>query len=181
MIKKLKSRAGLTLTELLVTMLILTLFSSACVLGITTALRARKDHIKLNDADILASLVQNTITDELRLCENPEETDGGLSVTFKSSVYESVTLYIGDYEVEDGDGNKVPYPGRLYMKVNSTSDTDPMMLLSNASYSHNTLKITDPVFKINGAVIEVSFEIKDINDMPLASRSFSVRPLNDIS
>ena len=54
MIKKLKSRAGLTFTEMLVTLLILTMFSSACLLGVTTALRARQDNIKANDADSLA-------------------------------------------------------------------------------------------------------------------------------
>lgn len=64
---KLKSRAGLTLTEMLVTVVVLMFFSTACLLGITTALKARQAAIKASDADILSSTIMQYISNEMRL------------------------------------------------------------------------------------------------------------------
>ena len=182
MIKKLKSRAGLTLTELLVTVLLLTLFSSASLIGITTALRARQDHIKMNDADILASLVQNIITDELRLseyAENYENSSAGISgLRYKSNSsdpYEYATIYL------DSDG-------RLYMLVGNDDSKaeNKQPLLNEASYSiarsAKTLKIDALNFEIKDDGIEVSFSIMDVNNegLELAKKEFFVNPLNEI-
>ena len=64
--KRIKNRAGLTLTEMLVTVLILTIFSSAVLTGMTTALSVRRDNIMANDAEIIASMTVTYITNELR-------------------------------------------------------------------------------------------------------------------
>lgn len=72
MLKKLKSRRGLTLVELLVTTVILSLFSCGCLVGISTAFKSRSDHIKAADADILKSSVIEAITQELRLSQHPK-------------------------------------------------------------------------------------------------------------
>ncbi len=68
---KLKSRSGLTLTEMLITVILLMFFSSACLLGISAAISTRRDMIKASDADILCSTVTQYISNELRLCLFP--------------------------------------------------------------------------------------------------------------
>lgn len=182
MLKKLKSRAGLTLTELLVTLLIMSLFSTACLIGITTAFRARQDNIKANDADILASMVTQLITDELRLSEFESAPASGSEITFMSTAYNSVTLKFGDYKVTK-DGEEKTYPGRLLMTINSASPIDQMML-NNAAYT-NTLLLANPHFEVveegGSKSIKVTFEVCDEDESKvLASREFYVKPLNDI-
>lgn len=102
MLKKLKSRAGLTLTELMVTMLLLTMFSSACLIGITSAFASRRDHIRIADADILKSTVTEVITQELRLCLKPVAEDSGKKISYRGglsingSSYDNSSLTLND-------------------------------------------------------------------------------------
>lgn len=102
MIKKLKSRAGLTLTELLVTTLILTMFSSACLVGITTAISVRRDSIMIADADVLKATVTQLISSELRLCTKGSGVKDAVTGEVKSE----------DVKLEDEDG-RIIYGGGL--------------------------------------------------------------------
>lgn len=126
MLKKIKNRAGLTLTEMLVTVAILSLFSAACLTGMTTALSVRRDNIMANDAEILASMVTNYITNELRTASNIDFGTGG-QVTYQSneSGFKSVTLMLDD--------------GRLVMKINDSSSTT-VEVFSEAAYSDKSVK-----------------------------------------
>lgn len=175
MIKKLKSRAGLTLTEMLVTLLILTMFSSACLVGITTAFRARQDNIKANDADILASMVTQLITDELRFSE--DAVASGDSITYRShaSGYNNVTLGLKD----EGEVGK-----RLCMTVNATAGGIEQMMLNDAAYSTFPLCLKKLEFKQEGDSIKVTFEVWDgpsDDDRRITQEEFYVKPLNGIS
>lgn len=181
MIKKLKSRAGLTLTEMLVTLLILTMFSSACLVGITTAFRARQDNIKANDADILASMVTQLITDELRFCELTDDAfgvDGELTYRSHASSYNNVTLCLKNAT----DKNGKDLGDRLCMTVNGSTKVDQMML-NDAAYSTFPLCLENLKFWQDGdGNIGVSFDVCDEpGSRPIAQEEFYVKPLNTAS
>lgn len=183
MIKKLKSRAGLTLTEMLVTMLILTMFSTACLIGVTTAFRARQDNIKANFADVLSSTVTQLITDELRMSEFETTPTDGPEITYVShaSNYGKARMYLNA-------------DGYLYMDVGSADAGKSQPMLSSAMYMDTTQ--SDPRFKLkldelyfsvdatNGN-ITVTFKVLDDNGAVLADKTgdngFTVKPLNGIS
>ena len=128
--KRLKNRAGLTLTEMLVTVLILTIFSSAVLTGMTTALSVRRDNILANDAEIIASMTVTYITNELRTASNVEIASDNKSITYKSNETsaQNVTL-------------KLDENGQLIMEYNNTvSPVEPTYIFSDAAYSDNSVK-----------------------------------------
>ena len=128
--KRLKNRAGLTLTEMLVTVLILTIFSSAVLTGMTTALSVRRDNIMANDAEIIASMTVTYITNELRTASNVEIASDNKSITYKSNETsaQNVTL-------------KLDENGQLIMEYNNTvSPVEPTYIFSDAAYSDNSVK-----------------------------------------
>lgn len=189
MLKKIKNRAGLTLTEMLVTVAILSLFSAACLTGMTTALSVRRDNIMANDAEILASMVTNYMTNELRTASNIDfNTVGQVTYQSNESGFKSVTLYIGTSA--DGD-----YEGQLLMSLNTGStDDDPVKVFSEAAYSDKSVKrlrLLDlkftPVFDSKGKMtsMTVTFDVgyknvdtTEIVALPTARTEFTVGLMN---
>ena len=166
MVKKLKSRAGFTLTELLITLLILTMFSAACLLGMTTAFSVRNNIIKASDADILASTVTQAISGEIRM--SSDATVENEVLTYRSANYgANCTMML------DADG-----------RIKVGPDNAPRDLLSSAAYGYSSgsrseskLHIEDLHFESDGAAIKVTFHICDEGGHALVSAEFSVAPL----
>ena len=183
MLKKIKNRAGLTLTEMLVTVAILSLFSAACLTGMTTALSVRRDNIMANDAEILASMVTNYITNELRTASNIDfRTDGQVTYQSNESGFKSVTLYIGT----SADGN---YEGQLLMSLNTGStDDDPVKVFSEAAYSDKSVKrlmLDNLKFTQSADNVTVTFDVgyknvdsTDIVPLSTAHTEFTVGLMN---
>ena len=166
MIKKLKSRSGLTLTELVITLFILTMFSAACLLGMTTAFSIRRDIIKTSDADILASTVTQAISSEIRMSSGVTVNDEVLK--YKSANYgANCTMRL------DADG-----------RIKVGPDSSQRDLLSTAAYGYSSssgseskLHIEDLNFESVGAAIKVTFHICDESGHEFASTEFIVAPL----
>lgn len=151
---KLKSRAGLTLTEMLVTVAVLAFFSMACAIGITTALSARRDAIKISDADTLSSTIMQYISNEMRLAlmqsgrttflEGADDEkfvyDGGSSVAGLTTG--GSELYLND-------------DGRLMRKIGATE----YEVLNESAY--NTLKLDDLKFFVDGSKLGCRFKVVD--------------------
>ena len=166
MIKKLKSRAGLTLTELVITLFMLTMFSAACLLGMTTAFSVRRDTIKASDANILASTVAQAISGEIRT-----RSDVGLKAVDDK-------LY---YRINETEHWLELESGQIKVKtVNSSRD-----LLGSAAYgqssdsrSESRLSIKELKFESVGTAIKVTVIICDESGHELSNAEFTVAPLN---
>lgn len=194
-IKKLTSHGGLTLTEMLVTMLILTMFSSAALIGITTAFTARRESIKYNDAEVLASLLTNFITNELRTATNIEglnepdlidqsKVDGVSQITYQSneSNYKKVVIKVKDYD----DDNK----SQLFLIIKGADGNKEMPAYNPAAYSDQKnfrLKISKLEFKWGDkekTSVRVSLAISDSESesdddaIATANRDFTIGLLN---
>lgn len=175
--KKLKNRAGLTLTEMLVTLGILSIFSAACLTGMTTALSVRRDNITANDAEIIASMVTNYIANELRTASNIKIADDYTAITYQSneSGYKSVTL----------NADNILQLTINYTDASGDAKTEDVKVFSEAAYSDKdvkSLKISDDLkFTRNGNNITVSFKIEPKNggsNIPIADTTFTVGLMN---
>lgn len=203
MLKKLKNTAGLTLVELMVTLLLLSLFSSACLVGINAAFASRRDHIRIGDADILKATLTEAISQELRMCT--EVVSDGDSITYyggltvDGDLQKKARLSVGDSSVSEYDS--VPDPdGRLIktIYIKKVSETDGSLIKEEAS----PYKIlNDPAYgekgqfiikKLNFSADDVTHSIhvtfyitindgddNDDNDVRYAEADFYVYPLNN--
>lgn len=80
--KKLASKKGFTMTELLITMAILALIGVSVGVGITTAGRAYTDITASSEASVLCSTLSTELADELRFAEHVSVTpENGLTFT----------------------------------------------------------------------------------------------------
>lgn len=205
MFKKLKNTAGLTLVELMVTLLLLSLFSSACLVGINAAFASRRDHIRIGDAYILKATLTEAISQELRMCT--EVVSDGDSITYyggltvDGDLQKKARLSVGDSSVSEYDS--VPDPnGRLiktvFVKLDSGTprpddykdkgDPYPYKILNDSAYGEKGQFIIKKLnFSADDAThsIHVTFYItindgddNDDNDVKYATAEFDVYPLN---
>lgn len=178
---KLKSRAGLTLTEMLVTVLVLMFFSTACLLGITTALKARQAAIKASDADILSSTIMQYISNEMRLSIGAVPDGGG-----KILKYDGGSTYAG---LTAGSSKIWFENGRLKRRIGEDADPEldkkhEFFVFNDSAYSG--LKVEDLSFvkttkEVDGkdvVTLECSYEVRDAEDSTLKKIQFTVTPLN---
>lgn len=151
---KLKSCAGLTLTEMLVTVLVLMFFSTACLLGITTALKARQAAIKASDADILSSTIMQYISNEMRLSINGTVKGGGELFEYDGgSTYAYRTAGLSHLRLGVDDGTK----GRLMRKI---GDNPEFKVFNDTAYSG--LKLDKLTFEdLGGNRLKCYFTILD--------------------
>lgn len=81
-----RARGGFSLAEALVTLLIMSLLTSAAGLGVSQALYQRSESIALADAQNVAATAAQVITDQLRYGQiGPVESDGAIALS--SGVY----------------------------------------------------------------------------------------------
>lgn len=173
---KINSRAGLTLTEMLITLGILSLLSMACLAGITAALNARRNSIQIANADLISSTMRQVVMQEMRLSynvrikDNPDDApngkkllyDGGSSVMNLST--RNSALYL------DADGHLWRQLGTSNYKV-----------LNDSAYSG--LKASDLEFStVEGTdrQLSCSFNIVDDSGNVIKTNEFTVRTLNSI-
>lgn len=91
--KKLSSRSGFTLTELLLAVAIMGILFSAIVAGVSSAAHIYRRSVALSDSQTLSSTLSNAVANELRYARNIRVTDG--KVSFDSDVF-GAGVSIGD-------------------------------------------------------------------------------------
>lgn len=161
MIKKLKSRGGLTLTELMITLLLMSMFSAACLIGITTSLKTRSDNIKIGDADMLGSMVQQIISNELRLCKSVVDEFPADSIKYTCG--EGAGSDSEELSLQEGRLVRRPMMGNLTDYISDKS----VPMLNDAAYAAHPssnvppLRLDNLTFEKDDYLISCSFEIID--------------------
>ncbi len=155
--KKLRNQNGLTLTEMLCTVIIVLLFSSLVAVGANAAVRSFRISMADSQAQELCSTLTTAISDKLRYCT--VETDA----VFIQGV--------GYVKGPAKDIFTVKDSGQVYLGENK--------LLGAYAYPEG-LKVKDFSVEYNDTerVFTVKFQIKDRRDTKLAEADFQVKQIN---
>lgn len=155
--KKLRNQNGLTLTEMLCTVIIVLLFSSLVAVGANAAVRSFRISMADSQAQELCSTLTTAISDKLRYCT--VETD----VVFIQGV--------GYVKGPAKDIFTVNDRGQVYLGENK--------FLGAYAYPEG-LKVKDFSVEYNDTerVFTVQFQIKDRRDTKLAEANFQVKQIN---
>lgn len=157
--KKLRNQNGLTLTEMLCTVIIVLLFSSLVAVGANAAVRSFRISMADSQAQELCSTLTTAISDKLRYC----------------TVEADNTVFIQGVGYVKG-------PAENIFTVNSDSDQVYLgenKLLGAYAYPEG-LKVQDFSVKYDGTkrIFTVAFQIEDRRDTKLAEADFQVKQIN---
>lgn len=159
--EKLRSQRGMTLTEVLVALIILSLVTVGIATGVGASLRVYRQATEASDAQMLASTLSTALMDELRYAR---DISGTTDPTFTSGTFgENVFFDV------DNDG---------YVVVKTVgNDSEPPKLLSSAVYAK--LQIRTAKVTYNSGVFQVALTIRSgTEDRDVRTESFAVRALN---
>ena len=154
--KKLRNQNGLTLTEMLCTVIIVLLFSSLVAVGANAAVRSFRISMADSQAQELCSTLTTAISDKLRYCT--VETD-------------AVFIQGVGYVEATADKIFTADSGQVYLGENK--------LLGVYAYPEG-LKVQDFSVKYDGTkrIFTVAFQIEDRRDTKLAEADFQVKQIN---
>ena len=152
MMHKLRSRRGMTLTEVLVALLILSLVTVGVAAGVGASVRVYRQATEASDAHMLASTLSTALMDELRYARDIQADGSFTSDTFG----EGVSVGLNDGYVEIGNEK----------------------LLSEAAYAG--LRVKDSItVTYAGGVFHVELTVQSgTEDRDIRTVSFAVRALN---
>lgn len=95
-VTKLRSRAGLTLSEMLVTLLLLVLVLAGVATGLKAAFDSYRDSARLSDALMLSSTLSEAIMDEFRFAGDVETETVGVGGDARENVVGYTSLAFGE-------------------------------------------------------------------------------------
>ena len=154
--KKLRNQNGLTLTEMLCTVIIVLLFSSLVAVGANAAVRSFRISMADSQAQELCSTLTTAISDKLRYCT--VETD---AVFIQGVGY----VYRPANEIFTVKSDS----GQVYLGENK--------FLGAYAYPEG-LKVKEFSVTYEENVFNVQFQIKDRRDTKLAEADFQVKQIN---
>ncbi|MCR5657099.1 MAG: hypothetical protein K6G06_06520 [Butyrivibrio sp.] len=142
LIKKLNSRRGFSLSEILICTLIMLFAGSILTSTITLAVRNYDKQVLRSKSDILCETLAYTLRDKLSGVIKRNVSVGGSTVTSLKEYY-STSSGLEDYSfkvLEGTDSEK----GKIYLKYDFSSYTDSSVtekyhLVNDAVYYHDTL------------------------------------------
>lgn len=156
--KKLRNQNGLTLTEMLCTVIIVLLFSSLVAVGANAAVRSFRISMADSQAQELCSTLTTAISDKLRYC----------------TVEADNTVFIQGVGYVKGPADEiftVNDSGQVYLGENK--------LLGAYAYPEG-LKVQgfSVSYDATKRIFTVAFQIKDRRDTKLAEADFQVKQIN---
>ena len=154
--KKLRNQNGLTLTEMLCTVIIVLLFSSLVAVGANAAVRSFRISMADSQAQELCSTLTTAVSDKLRYCT--VEADNTVFIQGVGYVYRSADKI---FTVNDR--------GQVYLGENK--------FLGAYAYPEG-LKVQEFSVIYEENVFTVQFQIKDRRDTKLAEAYFQVKQIN---
>ena len=156
--KKLRNQNGLTLTEMLCTVIIVLLFSSLVAVGANAAVRSFRISMADSQAQELCSTLTTAISDKLRYCTvEADNTVFIQGVGYVKGPAENI------FTVKDS--------GQVYLGENK--------FLGAYAYPEG-LKVKGFSVEYDGTkgIFSVAFQIKDRRDTKLAEAKFQVKQIN---
>ena len=154
---KLRDQKGLTMVELLVTVVIVLLFSGLVAVGADAGVRSFRTSMADSQAQELCSTLTTAISDKLRYC----------------TVEADNTVFIQGVGYVKGPADKIftADSGQVYLGENK--------LLGAYAYPEG-LKVKDFSVEYNGTerVFTVKFQIEDRRETKLAEAYFQVKQIN---
>lgn len=159
--KKLRSRGGMTLTELLCAVVIVFLLSGLLAVGVRFAARAYRQSMAVSQAQVLSSTLTAAVSDKLRYCGSVSPDGDQIFIRDMGSVE-------GD---EKGEVFRVSADGELLLGENK--------LLGSRTYPQG-LQVEDfhMEYDSTGGIFRVSFRIADSGGTELAAAEFEVKRVN---
>lgn len=162
--RKLRSEEGLTLVELLCTVVILTLLGLMLNTGLQMALRSYQDMTAQSEAQLLLSTLSDALADDLRYAREVNTDAGGNLNTYRSDSYGSgVSLKIDNGQVKANGKRVLPagaYGNGAYKVVprdGSANDLD-------VTYADGLFTVKLKVEQPNGTVsAETEFTVRCLN------------------
>ena len=154
--KKLRNQKGLTLTEMLCTVIIVLLFSSLVAVGANAAVRSFRISMADSQAQELCSTLTTAISDKLRYCT--VETDAVFiqGVGYVKGTAENIFTV-------NSDSGQVYLGGEKFL----------------GAYAYpESLKVQEFSVTYKENVFTVKFQIKDRRDTKLAEADFQVKQIN---
>lgn len=153
--KKLRNQNGLTLTEMLCTVIIVLLFSSLVAVGANAAVRSFRISMADSQAQELCSTLTTAISDKLRYC----------------TVETNNTVFIQGVGYVEATADKIftADSGQVYLGENK--------FLGAYAYPEG-LKVQEFSVTYEENVFTVKFQIKDRRDTKLAEAKFQVKQIN---
>lgn len=154
--KKLRNQNGLTLTEMLCTVIIVLLFSSLVAVGANAAVRSFRISMADSQAQELCSTLTTAISDKLRYC----------------TVEADNTVFIQGVGYVEGTAENiftVNDSGQVYLGKNK--------FLGAYAYPEG-LKVQEFSVTYKENVFTVKFQIEDRRDTKLAEANFQVKQIN---
>ena len=157
--KKLRNQNGLTLTEMLCTVIIVLLFSSLVAVGANAAVRSFRISMADSQAQELCSTLTTAISDKLRYC----------TVEADNTVFIQGVGYVKD--PPDKIFTLNPDSGQVYLGGNK--------FLGTYAYPEG-LKVKEFSVTYNDTerVFNVQFQIEDRRNTKLAEANFQVKQIN---
>ena len=160
--RKLRDRRGITLTEMLCTVLIVLLLTALLVVGIRFAGKTYTESMRLSEAQELCSTLTSVISDKLRFCGTVTPgADGSLD-----------HIFIQDLGSVEGEGAAFQVDADGQLTLGRTK------LLSSAAYPRG-LRVRDVSLRYDSAsgIFTVTLQVGTV-DSTLAEIDFEVRRLN---
>lgn len=154
--KKLRNQNGLTLTEMLCTVIIVLLFSSLVAVGANAAVRSFRISMADSQAQELCSTLTTAISDKLRYCTVEADTVFIQGVGYVKGPAENIFT---------ADSGQVNLGGNKFLGAYAYPEG---LKVQGFSVSYDATK----------RIFTVAFQIEDGRDTKLAEANFQVKQIN---
>lgn len=155
--KKLRSRRGFTLTEMIFTVLLLGIMSLSVAVGVSSSLNVYRESTLLSDAEVLCDTLTEVVMDELRFATN-------INGAKDPPTYENSTLGSGLWLATNPEGC-----------LGITDGVNYNLFLQKGAY---TGLWADIHYEYKDSVFTVKISVKQTKDSPtpIQTAEFKVRP-----
>lgn len=195
---KLKSKSGMTLTELISGIIVLLLVAGILTVGVRLGAKAYVESVSASEAQVLCATLTELVTDELRYAGTTEGTGtandpvkifsqrfGGSDNTTESAVLAFATddhghIYLQDTSASGTTTTTGAATSGSTGTDTSTAEQEPEnLILSTAAYPYNLhAYVKDLTYDSTSQIFSLTLEVQGSSGNTLATTSFEVRKVN---